>query len=326
MGHRKLSAPRHGSLAFRPRKRAKSIRPHVRSWPKLGGPKLLGFPAYKVGMIHAIVKDNYQYSPTFGKEVFRALTVLETPPVILAGLRFYITDEKRVLRTIGEVWAKNLPKEVGRVISLPKKESSVDVERFKSSAHFVRALVVTQPWKAGLSKKKPEIIEIPLGGELNEQLRYLESLGSEISVNEVFSPTAIVDAIAVSKGKGYEGPVARFGIKIIQRKKAKKTKRGPGSDSPMTPGAVMSTVPRAGQHGFHNRVDLNKMIVSIEVDPSKITPKSGFRHYGLPRSSVVLLQGSVPGASKRLVILRSAVRSYFKPLKEAPEIQYVSSV
>ncbi|MEM3798529.1 MAG: 50S ribosomal protein L3 [Thermoprotei archaeon] len=325
MGHRKLSAPRHGSLGFRPRKRARSIRPHIRSWPKSGSPKLFGFPTYKVGMIHAIVKDTYQYSQTFGKEVFRALTVLEAPPIILAGLRFYSIDENKTLRSIGEIWAKNLPKELGRIVSIPKKERSVDLEKLKADARFVRAVIITQPWKAGLPKKKPDIMEIPLGGEIGEQLKYVDLLGSEINVKDVFSPTTMVDAVAVSKGKGYEGPVARFGIKIIQRKKAKKTKRGPGSDSPMTPGAVMSTVPRAGQHGFHNRVDLNKMVLSIEDDPSKISYNAGFKHYGLPRSPVVLLQGSVPGASKRLVILRSAVRSYSKPLKEAPEILYVST-
>lgn len=325
MGHRKLSAPRHGSLGFRPRKRARSIRPRVRSWPVLAEPKLAGYPMYKVGMLHAIIRDNYEHSPTYGKEVFRALTVLEAPPLFLAGLRFYGVESTGALRCIGEVWSKNLPKEAGRIISLPKKEVSVNVEELRANAFAVRALVLTQPWKAGLSKKKPELVEIPIGGSLTEQLKYLDRLGSEIKVSEVFTVPSVVDVVAVSKGKGYEGPVARFGVKVIQKKKAKKTKRGPGSDSPMTPGAVMSSVPRAGQMGFHNRVDLNKLLVSIEEDPGKITPKSGFRSYGVPRSTLVLLDGSVPGASKRLVVVRHAVRSYVKVLKEAPPLEYISS-
>jgi large subunit ribosomal protein L3 len=276
-------------------------------------------------MVHAIIRDNYQFSPNYGKEVFRALTVLEAPPVILAGLRFYSIGDNKVMKAIGEVWSKNLPKELERTISLPKKESLFKIDSLRDRVFTVRALIVTQPWKTGLPKKKPEIIEIPLGGSVDSQLNQIGSLGSEINIKDIFTAPQIVDVISVSRGKGYEGPVARFGIKIIQKKKAKKTKRGPGSDSPMTPGAVMSSVPRAGQHGFHNRVDLNKLIVDVVMDPLRIVPPSGFRHYGVPRSPLVLLQGSVPGAAKRLVILRSPVRNYFKPLKEAPPIEYIST-
>jgi len=49
MGHRKTHAPKHGSLAYLPRKRAKKPTARIRYWPKssLTLPKLLGFSAYK---------------------------------------------------------------------------------------------------------------------------------------------------------------------------------------------------------------------------------------------------------------------------------------
>ncbi|MEP0826138.1 MAG: 50S ribosomal protein L3, partial [Nitrososphaera sp.] len=44
MGHRKYSAPRRGSVAFRPRARAKSLEARIRTWPQMAVEKssLLG--------------------------------------------------------------------------------------------------------------------------------------------------------------------------------------------------------------------------------------------------------------------------------------------
>ncbi|MEM3267437.1 MAG: 50S ribosomal protein L3 [Conexivisphaerales archaeon] len=50
MGHRKHSAPRRGSLAFYPRRRAKSLLPRVRTWATSSAkkkPELAGFIAFK---------------------------------------------------------------------------------------------------------------------------------------------------------------------------------------------------------------------------------------------------------------------------------------
>merc|ERR1712000_712987 len=59
MSHRKFSAPRHGSLAFLPRKRTKHHRGKVKSFPKddqSKPPHLTAFMAYKAGMTH-VVRD-----------------------------------------------------------------------------------------------------------------------------------------------------------------------------------------------------------------------------------------------------------------------------
>ncbi|MEM3671264.1 MAG: 50S ribosomal protein L3 [Thermoprotei archaeon] len=326
MGHRKMSVPRHGSLGVRPRKRAASIVPRVRAWANHADCKLLGFPVYKVGMSHGIIVDNYPTSPTYGKEVFRALTLLEAPPVHVVALRVYGVSETGCYITLGEIRSKNTPKQLGRVLSSLKKDPPVLSDTVKEKGVKASLIVATQPWLTGLGKKTPELVEIPLGGKFSDQLSYVEKVGKEIDVSDVFSPPEFVDAVAVSRGKGYEGPVARFGIKIIQKKKAKKTKRGPGSDSPLTPSAVMSSVPRAGQMGFHNRVDYNKAIISVASDAKPYTPKAGFKHYGLPLSKLIVVEGSVPGATKRLVVLRKSVRAYKRLPKEPPKLEYVHTV
>ena len=68
--------PRRGSMGFYPRKRAKSIIARVRRWPKISEVKLLGFAAYKVGMAHMVMTEDYKYSPLYGKEVVKPVTIL----------------------------------------------------------------------------------------------------------------------------------------------------------------------------------------------------------------------------------------------------------
>jgi large subunit ribosomal protein L3 len=75
----------------------------------------------------------------------------------------------------------------------------------------------------------------------------------------------LVDTIAITKGKGIQGPVKRWGIKRLPHK-SRKTVRGVGSIGPWTPGTVMYSVPRAGQMGFHQRTEYNKQILKIGDD------------------------------------------------------------
>src|SRR2546425_3866905 len=94
MGHRKHSAPRRGSLAYRPRGRAKRFVPRVRTWPRLssGGPVLLGFPSFKAGTIHAITTDDREKTPNFGKPLFNPATVLAVPEAEVVGVRLYARE------------------------------------------------------------------------------------------------------------------------------------------------------------------------------------------------------------------------------------------
>src|SRR2546427_9932837 len=94
MGHRKHSAPRRGSLAYRPRGRGKRFVPRVRTWPRLssGGPVLLGFPSFKAGTIHAITTDDREKTPNFGKPLFNPATVLAVPEAEVVGVRLYARE------------------------------------------------------------------------------------------------------------------------------------------------------------------------------------------------------------------------------------------
>ncbi|MEO2154723.1 MAG: 50S ribosomal protein L3, partial [Nanoarchaeota archaeon] len=80
--------PRRGSLAFVPRRRAKRIYPRIHNWPETKEVVPLAFPGYKVGMTHVVAIDN-RPGITKGEEVTFPVTILETPPVYVWGLRFY---------------------------------------------------------------------------------------------------------------------------------------------------------------------------------------------------------------------------------------------
>lgn len=84
MSHRKFEAPRHGSLAFLPRKRASRHRGKVKSFPKDDPKKPVHLTAamgYKAGMT-TIVRDlDRPGAKMHKKEIVEAATVIETPPV-----------------------------------------------------------------------------------------------------------------------------------------------------------------------------------------------------------------------------------------------------
>lgn len=305
----KYHKPRSGSLAFSPRKRAKSIIPRIRSWPECNEVRIQGFAGYKAGMTHVIMIDDRRNSPTYGEEIAMPVTVIETPPMKVAGVRVYRRTQYG-LEIAGEVWADNLDKYLGRRLNLPKKAPDVDKVRVDGIAE-VRVITYTQPYLiTGVPKKIPDVMEQRVGGNVEEALEYaISKLGKEIRISEVFQEGQLIDVIAITKGKGFQGPVKRWGVITLDAKHARSSKhRRVGTLGPWTPARVRWTVPQAGQMGFHQRTEYNKRILKIGENGEEITPKGGFVHYGVIRSDYVLVSGSVPGSVKRLIRMRDAIR------------------
>ncbi|HDI02678.1 MAG TPA: 50S ribosomal protein L3 [Candidatus Aenigmarchaeota archaeon] len=298
--------PRAGSLQFCPRKRAKRIYPNIRSYPKVDEVKPLAFAGYKAGMTRVFFVDNKKDSPTYGQTVSHAVTVLETTPLFVLGYRAYANK-----RALTEVYAEEIPKDIKKYLKAPKgvkKSKTKDVENFKE----IRLIVCTQPRKSGLGKKTPEVFELPLGGKPEEQKKFaMEKLGKELKVEEVFKEGEFVDVIAVTKGKGYQGVVKRYGVKIRGRKD-EQHHRQIGVIGTEGVAHVLYTIPQPGQHGFHRRTEFNKQIYKIGTNPEEVNPKGGFVNYGIVKTSYVLLKGSVPGPKKRLIFMRAPMRAHKK--------------
>ncbi|RLF05697.1 MAG: 50S ribosomal protein L3 [Thermoprotei archaeon] len=321
--------PRRGSMGYYPRKRARSIIARVRTWVDVGKPQLLGFAGYKVGTLHVVKVEDNPNSPFYGQEVVKVATVVETPPLLVLAVRAYERTPYG-LRSLAEVWAKELPKDLERVFTVPKKEVQGEqmrrLEEVRSRIAEVRVIVAMQPRKAGIHKKKPEVFEVKVGGSPEEALSYaLNVLGKEVSVRDVFSEGQYVDVISITKGKGFQGVIKRFGVKEMPRwHKHRKGSRRIGSVGPQKP-AIMFTTPFPGQLGFHQRTEYNKRILKIgDVSEDDINPAGGWPHYGLVRSAYVLLEGTVPGPPKRLVKMRFPVRPR-REVREEPKIVYIST-
>ena len=158
------------------------------------------------------------------------------------------------------------------------------------------------------------------------QFEYLKNkLGVEISVHEIIKPGMSVDVAGITKGKGWQGPVKRFGIKKKQHK-SRKTVREVGTVGAWNPRNIMYTVPRAGQMGFHQRTEYNKQILLTGNDQSQsVTPKGGFDHFGVIPGDYIILKGSLPGPSKRPLTIRYPVRPNGDKIKE-PKIIHISTI
>lgn len=305
--------PRKGSMQYWPRVRAKKATPRVRSWKfgeKYKG--LLGFAGYKAGMTHVVYEEDRKSSPNKGRDVFVPVTVLECPPMKIYSVKLYtktyhgfkaaeefiVSKDKILKKTV------TTPKEV-KVEDIKKKLEELDLSKYAD----VRVLVYTNPSEIKL-KKKPEVFELGIGGKLSDKMDFvIENLNKPIRVGDVFNEFDLADTLAVTKGKGYQGPVKRMGVKV-RFHKSEKTKRGPGSVAGgwSAHAHTMYRVAHAGQTGYHNRIDYNKVIIKISNEVDKINPKGGFLEYGNVNSDYILVKGSVPGPRKRLVRLLKAKR------------------
>jgi large subunit ribosomal protein L3 len=329
MGHRKKHAPKHGSLAYLPRGRSKRTVGRIRFWPKVEeGPTMLGFMGYKAGMTHVMMIEDKPRSQNLGKETSHPATILEVPPVIVYAIRAY-TKDMYGLHTFTEVWMKNPPKDFNRALVLPEEFNSEEnlkkIEDNIDKISEIRILAATQPRLVAVPKKKPDISEIKVdGGTIPEQFEYAKNiLGKNVSITEIFKEGTYMDAIAITKGKGFQGPVKRWGINILPRK-SNKTKRGVACIGPWKPPRVLYTVPRAGLLGYHLRNEFNKRILKIGLEGKDVTPKGGFINYGEVKGTYLIVDGSLPGPAKRLVRLRYPARPPSETSEGSPNITYVS--
>lgn len=319
--------PKRGSRAFSPRKRAKDIAGRIDFWPEVDeGPQLLGFAGYKAGMTHVILIEDRERAPDYGREVRNAATVVDAPPMVVCAVRAYVKTSEG-LEALTEAWMEKPPADIRRRVKpltpTPPEEALEIIASELDKVAELRVIAATQPRLSSVPKKKPELMEIKIGGGTKEeQLSFARGLLSKtVKVSDVFKAGEALDVIGVTKGKGFQGPVKRWGIRILQRK-SRKTKRGVASIGPWHPARVMPGVPRAGQMGFHNRTEYNKRVLLLGPDGERVTPKGGFNRYGVVNGDYIVLKGSVMGPAKRLIKLRKAARRFRYP-EEAPHVTYV---
>jgi len=328
MGHRKYSAPRRGSMAFYPRVRARSLESRIRTWsdPKLEKSSLLGFAGYKVTNLNVLSVDDREKTPNYGKNLMNSSTLIATPPLKIIGIRAY-AETAYGKNAILDAFAKDNDKYLSKKASFKYKEGKLDeINAHIDKIKHVVAIVSSYPATASLSQKKPFVWEIPIGGkDTKTKIDYVVSnFGKQVNIKDVFETGQFIDISAITRGKGIEGPITRFGVKRKQHK-SRKSVRALGTLGPISPAVVTYTVPRQGQRGFHQRTEYNKRILIIsnsEKDNDfKINPDGGFEHFGMIKNDYIIVKGSVPGVPKRLVKMRFPIRTVGKKILEPKVVE-----
>jgi large subunit ribosomal protein L3 len=283
-------------------------------------------------MTHVIMVDDTKNSLTQGMEISVPVTVIETPAIRVAAIRAYAEDSNGE-KAIAEAWAADLDPELKRSIHVPAAGNMAEtigtigkmIEEGKVSD--IRAVTYTLPKSlTGVPKKTPDLMESGISArDLNTKFEYAKSiLGTLVSVTDVFKTGILVDTAAITIGKGTQGPVKRWGIQLMKGKHSRQgSLRQIGTLGPWHPAHVSWRVPQLGQTGYHQRTEFNKRILKIGSDGEEVTPEGGFLNYGLVRGDYVLIKGSVPGPSKRLIRLRDPIRAKKADLGE-PNILHIS--
>jgi len=297
---------------------------------------------YKAGMTHVVREVERPGSKTHHKEIVDAVTIIETPPMVVVGLVGYVATAQG-LRTLSTVWAQVLSKEVRRrfyknwykakqkaFTKYTKKyvDAPQDIEaeltRMKEQCQVIRVIAHTQISKIGLRQKKAHMMEIQInGGSTSDKVDFGKNLfESEVPVDTVFSKDENIDVLGATKGHGNEGVVTRWGVTRLPRK----THRGlrkVACIGAWHPARVSFSVARSGQSGYHHRTEMNKKVFRIgkkgdtssaktEADLTEkgITPMGGFPHYGFVNEDWIMIKGCCVGIKKRCVTLRKALMKF----------------
>jgi large subunit ribosomal protein L3e len=353
MSHRKFSAPRHGSMGFTPKKRSKRHRGKVKAFPKDDPSKpihLTAFIGYKAGMTHIVRDVDKPGSKVHKKEVVEAVTILETPPMVVVGVVGYI-ETPRGPRPLKTVFAEHINEDCKRRFyknwysckkkaftknakkwqdDEGKKSIESDLAKIKKYCTIVRVIAHTQMKVMKHRNKKAHIMEIQInGGTVPEKVDWArEHFEKQIPVSTVFNQDDLIDCIGVTKGKGFKGVTSRWHTKKLPRK-THKGLRKVACIGAWHPSRVQFTVARAGQKGYHHRTEINKKIYrmgksSLTKDGEKngstdaditiktINPLGGFPHYGNVNQDFVMIRGCCIGSKKRPITLRKSLIDHKK--------------
>merc|ERR1712168_1741902 len=358
MSHRKFEAPRHGSKGFLPKKRSKRHKGKCKAFPKDDSSKpvhLTCFMGYKAGMTHIVREVDRPGSKVNKKEVVEDVTIIETPPIVCVGVVGYI-ETPRGLRALKTVWAEHIGEEAKRRFyknwsrskkkaftksclkwadDMGKKEIEKDLNQIKKYCTVVRMIVHTQMKILRRRQRKAHIMEIQLnGGSIADKVNFARNhFEKEIPVTAVFSNDEMMDIIGVTKGHGFKGVTSRWHCKKLPRK-THKGLRKVACVGAWHPSRIQSTVPRAGQKGYHHRTEVNKKIYRIghgihnkdgkvvknnastdyDITEKTITPMGGFPHYGQVNNDFLMIKGACVGTKKRVLTLRKSLLVHTKRL------------
>jgi large subunit ribosomal protein L3 len=183
-------------------------------------------------------------------------------------------------------------------VSVVKIEKNIVVDKRTADKNGYSALVLGVE---DLSDKKVNKSYKGIFGKDIMPKRYLKEFrcddSSSVEVGhefdlDVLSDIKFVDVTGISKGKGYQGVMKRYGFKGGPATHGSKFKRDHGSTGQNTyPGHCFKDVKRAGRMGREQITIQNLKVVKIDKE-----------------NSVALLEGSLPGSNNSVVYIRKSCK------------------
>ncbi|MDR0683595.1 MAG: 50S ribosomal protein L3 [Spirochaetaceae bacterium] len=155
----------------------------------------------------------------------------------------------------------------------------------------------------GVDDAKPNKITKPYAGQFSEgitpkkHMKEFRNFGKDCTIGdalgvEILEGCRYVDVQGVSKGKGFQGVVKRYGFGGGRKTHGSKFHREPGSTGQSTyPHKTFKNVKLPGRMGREQITTLNIRVVKIDVE-----------------KQLLLIRGAVPGVNKGLVVVRAAVK------------------
>ena len=155
----------------------------------------------------------------------------------------------------------------------------------------------------GVDDEKKNRVTKPYAGQFPEniapkkRIRELRDFEKEVAVGdslgvEVLDGVRYVDVAGVSKGKGFQGVVKRYGFGGGRKTHGSKFHREPGSTGQSTyPGKTFKNVKLPGRMGRENVTVLSLRVVKMDTE-----------------KQLIMVRGAVPGVNKGLVFVRAAVK------------------
>ncbi|MDR2434324.1 MAG: 50S ribosomal protein L3 [Treponema sp.] len=155
----------------------------------------------------------------------------------------------------------------------------------------------------GVDDAKKNRVTKPYAGQFPEniapkkRIRELRDFEKEVAVGdslgvEVLEGVRYVDVSGISKGKGFQGVMRRYGFSGGRKTHGSKFHREPGSTGQSTyPGKTFKNVKLPGRMGREKVTVLSLRVVKMD-----------------PEKQLIMVRGAVPGVNKGLVFVRAAVK------------------
>jgi len=155
----------------------------------------------------------------------------------------------------------------------------------------------------GIDELKKSRVSKPYAGQFPENISPLKTMrefrdfekevapGEKLGV-EIFEGIRYVDVSGVSKGKGFQGVVKRYGFGGGRKTHGSKFHREPGSTGQSTyPHKSFKNVKMPGHMGREHTTVLSLRVIKVDTE-----------------KQLVLIRGGVPGVNEGLVVVRAAVK------------------